>query len=179
MYDLLTTVSGLALGAGVVFTFNYFRKKAMRQRWLDGEISAAAQNYLVRAAHYDDGKLVYFERMTDTGSEIVHIDGTITPTTRCVHKKATLYERVAEVTSEDEPSFYVSTPTGNPRYAHFQATLDYWNGGDEGEPLPAAMLRQPNVGGEGNPEYRGGNYVDPEEIAEEMKGIVRYHGDDQ
>lgn len=45
---------------------------------------------------------------------------------------------------------------------------------DEGEPLPAAMLHAPNVGGEGNPEYQGGNYVEPEVIADAMKSIVHY-----
>lgn len=45
---------------------------------------------------------------------------------------------------------------------------------DEGDPLPAAMAHAPNVGGEGKPEYQGGNYVEPEAIADEMKGIVHF-----
>jgi hypothetical protein len=45
---------------------------------------------------------------------------------------------------------------------------------DEGDPLPAAMAHSPNVGGEGNPDYQGGNYVEPEAIADEMQGIVHF-----
>lgn len=32
----------------------------------------------------------------------------------------------------------------------------------------------PNMGGLGNPKYKGGNYVEPEEIAEEMKTLRHY-----
>jgi hypothetical protein len=40
-----------------------------------------------------------------------------------------------------------------------------------GEPLTQSP---PNIGGEDHPEYKGGNYVEPVEIAEEMKGITHY-----
>jgi hypothetical protein len=43
-----------------------------------------------------------------------------------------------------------------------------------GDPLPAAMIHRPNIGGLGNPDYAGPNYVEPIEIAEEMRGIRRY-----
>lgn len=43
-----------------------------------------------------------------------------------------------------------------------------------GDPLPAAQYHRPNLGGDGNPEYKGGNYVEAREIAKEMKTIRRY-----
>lgn len=45
---------------------------------------------------------------------------------------------------------------------------------DGGEELPPAMANAPNVGGIGQPQYRGGNYVEAEEIAEEMQGIQHF-----
>jgi hypothetical protein len=45
---------------------------------------------------------------------------------------------------------------------------------DEGEELPAAMAHSPNVGGIGQPRYRGGNYVDEHELVDEMKGVRHY-----
>lgn len=45
---------------------------------------------------------------------------------------------------------------------------------DGGEELPPAMAHSPNVGGIGQPQYRGANYVDPVEIAEEMRGLPYY-----
>lgn len=46
------------------------------------------------------------------------------------------------------------------RRAHPEITA-VWEAGDDGEPLPAAMAHQPNVGGEGNPAYEGPHYDVP------------------
>lgn len=65
------------------------------------------------------------------------------------------------------------------RYRQFARTriagnLDDAISGEEGDPLPAAMMAPPNLGGEGNPEYAGPNFAEAEEIAEEMRGIVQW-----
>jgi hypothetical protein len=52
-----------------------------------------------------------------------------------------------------------------PRYTYESnpgdRTSGLWEDGDDGEPLPAAMARQPNIGGEGNPAYQGPHYDVP------------------
>lgn len=59
-------------------------------------------------------------------------------------------------------------PSDKPRWADCP--------GDDGEPLPPSMLHAPNIGSDDMP-YAGRNYVEAEEIAEEMRGI-RHYGTD-
>jgi hypothetical protein len=82
--------------------------------------------------------------------------------------------RMAEMIGKADSMSFVDLSMAGVQLGMSPEVANLYASEDEGEPLPAAMAHSPNVGGEGNPEYRGGNYVEAEEIANEMSGIIHY-----
>jgi hypothetical protein len=101
-----------------------------------------------------------------------------------VTSKASLYQRVrsarsAEIIRAADSMGYNDLAQAAIRLGHSREIAHAYAAEilvseEAGEDLPAAMAHSPNVGGIGQPKYRGGNYVYDRELVDEMRRVQHF-----